>query len=297
MVEKNQKHLGDTIHFIRVKLNISQKQLADGICSQSQISKIESGQISPYVDTFVKISKKLGISPSYLLNIVYKDQYHFISTSKDLVRKAISSKDYNEVKRLVNRFEKHPSFQGIEEKQFLKWHKGITMYYLEHDFEQSVQILLDSCNMKDSIQHTEQDIQILNSLAIIYSEEEQWEIAKNKFEEAINVFNQSVFINNRTIYIRLCYNLGKLLYSMKHYSDAANYCSKGLELCKSHKSSYLSGELLYQQGLILIEMNKKEEGIKHLRYAYTIFELLEKDSYLEIITEKIKKHSIAIHLS
>lgn len=292
MMEKNLKHLGDTIHSIRVKLNISQKELADGICSQSQISKIESGQISPYVDTLVKISKKLGISPSYFLNIVYKYQYHFISTSKDLVRKAISSKDYKEVKRMVNRFEKHPSFQDIEEKQFLKWHKGIAIYYLDNDFKQSVQILLDSSSMKDSIQHTEQDIQILNSLAIIYSEEEQWERAKCMFEEAIKVFHKSIFIKDITIYIRLCYNLGKLLYSMKQYNDAVNFCNKGLEQCKNHKSSYLHGELLYQKGLTLIEMNNKEEGIKHLKYAFTIFELLGKDSYLEIINEKIEKHNI-----
>nr|WP_079504869.1 helix-turn-helix transcriptional regulator [Mesobacillus jeotgali] len=49
MSEFNFKNLGDTIHTIRVKLNVTQKELAKGICSQSQISKIEKGEISPYI--------------------------------------------------------------------------------------------------------------------------------------------------------------------------------------------------------------------------------------------------------
>ncbi|MCM3670942.1 helix-turn-helix domain-containing protein [Mesobacillus maritimus] len=289
MLEKNLKHLGDTIHSIRVRLNISQKELAEGICSQSQISKIEAGQISPYVDTLVKISKKLGICPAYFLNIVYKDQYHFITSSKKSIRKAISAKDYREVKRLVDKYEKHPSFQDIEEKQFLKWHKGIAVYYLDQKFHESVKILREASSMKDSIQHTEQDIQILNSLAIIYSEEEQWVDAKSKFEEAIEVFNKSIFIDDITISIRLSYNLSKLLYSINEYNDGLFYCNKGLEQCKKHHSSYLFGELLYQKGITLSEIGNKREGIKHLKYAFNAFELLEKDDYLEITNQKINE--------
>src|SRR5699024_8902766 len=130
-------------------------------------------------------------------------------------------------------------------------------------------------------------IQILNSLAIIFSEVEQWENAKSKFEKAIEVFKKSISIDDITIYIRLCYNLSKLLYNMNSYIDSLTYCNKGLRQGKKYKTSYLLGELLYQKGITLIKMENKIEGIKYLRFAYTIFDIFKKDNYLKIAYQKI----------
>ncbi|MEK5066797.1 helix-turn-helix domain-containing protein [Cytobacillus sp. FSL R5-0596] len=289
MLEKNLKNLGQSIHDVRVKLNLSQKELAKGICSQSQISKIESGEISPYIHTLIKISKKLGIHPSFFVNQVYKDQYEFINDSRTMIRKAVHLKDYREVKRLVNHFSKHPSFQGIEEKQFLIWHKGIATYYLDKDFEKSIAILTEAYNMKNSIQYTEQDIQILNSLAIIFSEEEQWYLAKEKFITAINVFNESFVPLDISIYIRLCYNVSKLLLDLKEYKESLFYAEKGLELCKHNNSNYLFGELLYQKGSLLVKLDNINDGLKFLQNSCTIFEVLNKESYLTTVKKEIKE--------
>ncbi|MFD0047777.1 helix-turn-helix domain-containing protein [Actinomycetes bacterium NPDC127524] len=287
MIEDNLSNLGESIYNIRLKLNISQKELADGICSQSQVSKIESGIISPYVHTLVKISKKLGINPTYFLNQIYKDQFEFIDHSKKTVREAIHQKDYKEVKRLLKSLERHPSFRDIEEKQFIMWHQGIITYYLNKDFGKSIEILTEAFNMKESIRHSEQDIQVLNSLAIIYSEEKQSENAKENFDLSLKVYKNSLLVTDTSIYVRICYNSSKFLFSLNEYSEALSYCNKGIEHCKQHHSTFLFGELLYQKGSILIKLNDKENGINFLEYACVLFQVLNRTDYLKIVQEEI----------
>ena len=155
MSEFNFKNLGDTIHTIRVKLNVTQKELAEGICSQSQISKIEKGEISPYIDTLVKIANRLGMDPNYFINQICKEQYEFVEHSKVKIREYTKKKEYVEVKRLISRLEKHPSFKNLEEVQFLYWHKGVYTYYLEDDFSKAINLLMSALNLKCSFQKTD----------------------------------------------------------------------------------------------------------------------------------------------
>ncbi|WP_409295864.1 helix-turn-helix domain-containing protein [Peribacillus sp. SCS-26] len=287
MIEDNLSNLGESIYNIRVKLNISQKELADGICSQSQISKIESGMISPYVHTLIKISKKLGINPAFFLNQIYKDQFEFVDHSKKLVREAIHHKEYKEVKRLLKSLDRHPSFKDIEEKQFIMWHQGIITYYLDKDFHKSIDLLSNASKMKESFRHSEQDIQVLNSLAIIYSEEKQVEKAKENFELALKTYKNSLLVTDTSIYIRICYNSSKFLFSLNKYSDALTYCDRGIEHCKQFHSTFLLGELLYQKGSTLIKLNDKENGIKFLEQACVLFQVLDRSDYLNIVQAEL----------
>ncbi len=58
--------LGITIKELRMKKNISQSELCHGICSQSQISKIEKGMIYPSSVLLYQLSERLGIDPNHI---------------------------------------------------------------------------------------------------------------------------------------------------------------------------------------------------------------------------------------
>ena len=143
--------------------------------------------------------------------------------------------------------------------------------------------------MKESFQYTDQDIEILNSLAIIYCEQKKWSEGKKNFEKAIEIYKQNMFITNSSIYIRLCYNLSKLLYNLKEYRQGVSMCDKGIEICQQKDSNYLFGELLYQKGILLMEIDKREDGIEYLKNACIIFKLLKKHDYFHSVNEEINK--------
>lgn len=287
MTEFNFKNLGESIHSIRVKLGISQKDLASGICSQSQISKIETGEISPYIHTLVKISERLGINTTHFINQISKEHFEFVSQSKNLVRESIKKKDYKEVKRLINKLEKHPSFQNIEERQFISWHKGVWVYYLENDSEKAIAVLKGALDLKDSIQATEQDIQIINSIGIIYGEKEEWAAAKDSFLRAQEIYNKALYSLDFTILIRIYYNLSKIYYKLDHTNEALSVANKGIAMAIENDSSYLLGELLYQKGFIYAERGDISQGIYFLQQAGNIFTLQEKESYIQLVQDKL----------
>lgn len=287
MNEFNFKSLGETIRSIRVKLEITQKELADGICSQSQISKIEKGEISPYIDTLLKIALKLGINPNYFINIIKKEQYEFITNSKNKVREYTKKKDYLEVKRLVTILEKHQAFKNLEEKQFICWHKGIYLYYLEKDSSKALEKLEEALNLKNSIQATDQDIQIMNSIGIILGEENQWEQAKMAFFHAVQIFKDSLSPMDITILVKLYYNLSKVFYKLQQSKEALEITNKGIELAIENESNYLLGELLYQKGLILADTGDISKGLDYLHQASSIFTIYKNEKYLNITQDKI----------
>ncbi|MGE7604395.1 helix-turn-helix domain-containing protein [Peribacillus sp. NPDC097675] len=283
----NFKNLGAAIYELRLKLNISQSELAKGICSQSQISKIEKGVISPYIDTLMNISKKLGVDQYYFINLISKEHYEFIKDFKSSVRSMIKKKDYKEVRRLVNKYKKHPVMQNIEEQQFIKWHLGICAYYLENDFNKSIQLLTETLEMDHTIHATEQNLHILNSIAVIYSEIEIWEQSKKYYSKAWEVFHTSIYPMNIQILIKLCYNLGKTLYKLALYDEALVKIRKGIHSTKEAETNYLFGELFYQEGLVLIKLNMYEKASISFNQAASVFSLVDKESFLKVANDKL----------
>ncbi|WP_399208034.1 helix-turn-helix domain-containing protein [Sutcliffiella rhizosphaerae] len=61
----NPKLIGDKIKELRINAGYSQRELADGICPQAQISKIERGSVFPIANTLFHISEKVGVDPTF----------------------------------------------------------------------------------------------------------------------------------------------------------------------------------------------------------------------------------------
>ena len=66
--------LGSEIKKIRVMRGLTQKQLSDNICHQSEVSRIESGAVYPSMDILQGIAKKITSSYySFYEVLIYSD--------------------------------------------------------------------------------------------------------------------------------------------------------------------------------------------------------------------------------
>ena len=66
--------IGLALRRLRKKHNLTQKDLANGICSQAEISKIESGTHSPTVDLLYALSRRLQVPiTTFLDHANYKE--------------------------------------------------------------------------------------------------------------------------------------------------------------------------------------------------------------------------------
>ncbi len=96
-------NLGIIIKELRKKKNMSQSELCHGICSQSQISKIEKGIIYPSSILLYQLSERLGIDPNYIFTLTKNKKIKYIENVKCVMRDCVKQKQYNELYEIVKK--------------------------------------------------------------------------------------------------------------------------------------------------------------------------------------------------
>ncbi|PKG28372.1 XRE family transcriptional regulator [Cytobacillus horneckiae] len=95
---------------LRKSLGLSQAELAEGICTQAQISKIENGDVIPLASTLYLLAQRLGLSVDYFFDISLSprlDYVHEVSEQLKLARKRVN---YALIKEIVKAEENNPLF-------------------------------------------------------------------------------------------------------------------------------------------------------------------------------------------
>ena len=98
------KHYSEIIKEYRLKRNLSQKSLSNGICAQSIISKIEKNELTPSVELFFKIINKLEI-PFDLFSEQFCTELNKKSTSTlntPEISKLLENRDYVTLNLIIN---------------------------------------------------------------------------------------------------------------------------------------------------------------------------------------------------
>ncbi|MFT9849200.1 helix-turn-helix domain-containing protein [Aneurinibacillus sp. REN35] len=283
------QRIGEVVREIRKYLNISQTELAKGICTQALISKIEKGEVIPSAEILYYIAKRLGITLDYFFDRIENPRFTYVQEFFYQIRKLIRERNYEEVSILIKAERNNPIFHNRENRQFMIWHEGICAYYLEHDLHKSLELLDSALELSVSMDnYTEKEIEILNSIGIIYSEEGRYKEALERFATAIDHMNSITFIQDYTIYLRLFYNYAKVLTQLENYTRSLTYCDKGLRLCQQHEYLYLFGELHYQKGENLLKLRKKEQALEFFHKSWTIFDLQQNYVFAEFVQKKLQ---------
>ena len=88
--------LGEKFKLQRKKLGLSQKSLAEGICEQSQISKIERGHFIPSADLLFKLSQRLEVPLDYFFNDEIEIKSN-LSNFKHLSSRLLDDRNYDDL--------------------------------------------------------------------------------------------------------------------------------------------------------------------------------------------------------
>jgi transcriptional regulator with XRE-family HTH domain len=281
--------VGLEIKFLRKKQGISQKELSEGICTQAQISKIESGEVHPFSSTLFLLAKRLGVDVNHFYKVGFAPQYEYIKEVELQIRKAISHHNYEDVMDLIKVEKKNPIYQNhIEYKQFLLWHEGICAYHLLKNNEKSLQLLDEALDLTKHGKKilSEREVEILNSTGIIYLETKTYDSAIRIFTDALLNLKQITYITNEKIMPRICYNYSRALTLNKEYELAIDIADQGITWCMDHQLLYQLGELYFQKGLNLHRLNEVEKSYLFFNKAITIFELQGKESLVNHIKDK-----------
>ncbi|WP_000395481.1 helix-turn-helix domain-containing protein [Bacillus cereus] len=292
--------LGITIKELRIKKNISQSELCHGICSQSQISKIEKGVIYPSSILLYQLSERLGIDPNNIFALTQNKRLKYVENVKYVIKDCLKQKQYKELYEIVKKEKNLNNFQTKDEKQFLMWHEAIAIFMVDKSIKTALDFLNNALKLTltNSDFLSEREIDIMQTMAIFYAENKEYEKSINIFKRCLTNFNKLDFPRDKEIKLKLMLNLAKCFDFTYQYEEAIKYIDKGIKLAINLHTLYLLGELFYLKGQCLLKMKQHnvEDVIYNWKKALFIFELTEKEYYTKMLPDELieiqnKKHS------
>ncbi|QQK79419.1 helix-turn-helix domain-containing protein [Salicibibacter cibi] len=281
--------IGFNVRYYREMKGLTQKQLAEDICTQAQISKIEKGDIIPLSSTLYEIAKKLDIDVNYFFQMGEHERVDYIEELKNEIRQKIRDREYSDVLETLQSHENEIFFKDVYLQQFRLWHLGICVYHLHGNYDKALEYINESLALtyRGSKIYTEREIEIMNSLAIIqYSEGGR----KEAHETLLKALDASVFIPKLKPYIkvRMLFNLSNILAKEERYKESIKASDRGIQICVREEMMYSLGELLFQKGYCERKLNIKVWK-RHFEQAISIFEVAKKEHLAEIAEKEIRQ--------
>ncbi|WP_139491808.1 helix-turn-helix domain-containing protein [Brevibacillus dissolubilis] len=290
------EHVGASIRELRKALGLTQKELADQICTQAQISKIEKGQVLPSVEIMYRLAKRLGVDLHYFFGVMETPRLDYVNEVIFQIRQAIRFRDYRQVWEILMREESNPLFQSKPNKQFILWHKGICLYHLYEDQEQALEVLSSALSHTETTErnYSEREIEIMVSIGVIHFAEKQFERATEVLLDANKRLGRLPSLQDRTIKLRILYNLAKSLTSSGKYQESLAFCDQGINLCITYEVLYLFGELHYQKGRNLAYLGRLAEAAEQYEKSIMIFTLQKKDMFIPYVEEDLRQFGVKL---
>lgn len=286
------EYFGERLKHIRQLKGITQSQLAENVCSQSMLSRIEKGETEATTYICISLADKLGIGLNELLFEGESPTDQGIKQIKEDLRNAARRSDYSLIKNIVKSQKNNSTFNSsIILKQFLKWHEAIYIYYLEKDLEGAKLIIekaLNYTNYSSKKELSQQELGLLISLSIFYAEEGEEHQTINLLEETLTKIKKKIGETDTTLLLRIYYNLSKALHNTHQYRKSIKYAVSGLNLSIRKEHLYLTGELHYQHGECLSRLNQKNQAIEELKKAQWIFERIEMYNLVKVVKSHVE---------
>lgn len=284
--------IGKEIKTLRSALNMSQSELSNGICTQSQISKIEKGEVYPLASTLYLIAERLGVDVNYFYDLATMPQLEYVKEVYTQVRYNIEQQSFDEVFNIINFEKKNPLFiYNRKNKQFLLWHEAICIFSLYKDENKAHSMLdeaLDLTKMSTKLLG-EREIEILNSKGVLYFESQKFENAIDTYKLALKHFDKIPYTHEYKIKTRLLYNKAKAQTRLNDINGSIESCRKAIDWAISHDSLYLLGDIYYHIGYNL-SLNKQNcEAISYLEKSEFTFKLQSYEKLAEYPRRKIKE--------
>lgn len=249
----------------RKALKMSQKELAEGICKQGQISRIENGEYTPGSELLYALSRKLRVSMDYFFDEQVQDEKNELENFRLVAENFISQRDYSSLKYLYNLESKSSSHLSLSDKMYLEWIQTLVLFYCDNNKLEAVSKLEKLIKEKNISEINY--LRFSNTLFNFYYDIDDL----NQFNE-IRV-NLEKRVNNLIIHtieelelsIKFNYNISRYLWLQNNVEDALNKISETIRICKRYRTNYLLADLY----LLLGNASASFGNIDEVRDYYT----------------------------
>lgn len=283
-----EKGIGFTIKQLRELLNISQKELATDICTQSYISKVEKDQVIPSAELLYQIAIRLGVEIDYFFENKKNSREEYAREFCEIIKEYKLHFKYDEIYYMVKNEKNNPFFRTIYMQKFLLWHEGVSLYYMKQSLEVPLLLLNKALELGvHNIETIKANLEILNSIASLYNDEAKKYYlneahnafesyankAKETYEQALAIFKHHKMLMDDDLYIKILNNYSKLLHRTERYMEALEICERGIRKNLKTNNLFHLGNLFHQKGLAYQQLEEYMDSIKCFEKAKMVFDI------------------------
>lgn len=286
--------IGKKIRELRKVVGITQGDLAEGICTQALISRIENGDIYPSADALYQIALKLGVDVNYFFEIGTTPRLDYILEVEKQLRYLRVYRKYEEMMDLIKTEEKNPLFyKDNEHLQLLYWHKGIYLFEVKQDADSAFALFHKAYYMTAHQKKamSEREMQILASNGAIHYSIHSFEEALHYYRQVETAIKTTGQLQDKSIKTKLFYNISRVLTRLGELDESTDYCLKAIKWCFEEELLWGLGELHYQVGYNYELKNDFAKALPYFQRSLHMFELRNDEPYVAFLEPKIEEIS------
>lgn len=260
--------IGKKIRELRKAIGITQGELADGICTQALVSRMEKGDIYPSATVLYRISQKLGVDVNYFFEIGSTERFDYIKNVERLLNNYRFKLQYDELIELVRKEEKNPIFINHKEnRQLLEWNKAIYIAEVENDKDRAISVLLDAYHLTADPKRamSEREMRLQLSLGNFLSLQDKYEEALAVYERVQDALGPNPYLQDKSIQTRIYYHTARILTRLGRYDESMEYCRKGLKWTIGEERLFGIADLFYQIGFNLELKGELEDSLPYFQ--------------------------------
>lgn len=276
----------------RKELKMSQRELAEGICKQGQISRLENGEFTPGADFLYALSKKLKVSIDYFFNEQIVEEIDELSEFKKLAQTFITNRNYESLKYIYELESVKVHRLSLVDKFYMEWIKSLIDFYFYGQKEEAVARLekvLSQLSVTDLTY-----LQVANTLFNFYYDIEDLESfneIREKLEYQVNQLKLNT-IEELNLSIKFNYNVCRYLWLQNNTEETITKITDTIKQCKTYRTTYLLADLYVLMGNVSKNFSSKVAVKEYFETAYFLYKLegnmsmaLKIEHYIADITE------------
>ena len=277
--------LADRIKLRRKELALSQKELAEGICKQGQISRIENGDYTPGSELLHDLAKKLKVSMDYFFDEQVSTPLTELVDFKKISKTFMLQRNYDSLKYIYE-LEKDTSHRlSLSDKIYMDWIGSIVDFHCYQKKEEAIakqEKALETLKVMD-INY----FQIANTLRNFYDETDNLTKFEALQEDLLTKFNQ---LNIRTldeleVFLKFHYNFCRHLWLKKDTEQAIKRITATIKLCQDYRTTYLLADLYLLLGNVSKGFSDKSDVKKYFETAHFLYKHIDDNKEMALTVE------------
>lgn len=275
---------GDQLKTFRKNKGLSQKQLAQGICTQATISLIEKNNKVPGMTILAQLCARLGISLAQIL----VDENQVLTDVFTTIDRLILQKQYDAATDQLNNIG-IKQLQSRYDKQRYYYFLGMLQLEQNKDYDEALfnfELVLQQFSVADD------DIyQIMTTIAVgtAWFYKDDGNQAKKFANQASELLQVNVSINDARQLIASYVSLAQLYQLFDDTGTTLELVNHALELCRHNETLFLLDEVYLKLANCYFAMGQVETAKANWQIAASVATINEHTDLAEQIKQQLLK--------